>query len=108
MTAFESKRSVAVPEQGNLVRVRDRFWVVESVRQSSRPVDVMNSNGWIRHHLVRLVPIDDKGSSAPLSVFWETEPGTEIRPSRSFPTPGRAWMSRRYSPDSSMLCVGEP
>ena len=37
MTALELERAVAVPEQGNLVRVRDRYWVVESVRQSSRP-----------------------------------------------------------------------
>ncbi len=88
MTAIESQRAVAVPEQGNLVRVRDRYWVVESVRQSSRPVDPMSSNGWTRHHLVTLVPIDDKGSPAPLSVFWETEPGTEIRPQSELPDPG--------------------
>ena len=76
-----------MPEQGNLVRVRDRYWVVESVRQSSRPVDPMSSNGWTRHHLVTLVPIDDKGSPSPLSVFWETEPGTEIRPQSELPDP---------------------
>ena len=87
MTALELERAVAVPEQGNLVRVRDRYWVVESVRQSSRPVDPMSSNGWTRHHLVGLVPIDDKGSSSPLSVFWETEPGTEIRPQSELPDP---------------------
>ena len=87
MTALEQERAVAVPEQGNLVRVRDRYWVVESVRQSTRPADPMSSNGWARHHLVRLVPIDDKGSSAPLSVFWEAEPGTEIRPQSELPDP---------------------
>ena len=87
MTVIESQRAVAVPEQGNLVRVRDRYWVVESVRQSSRPVDPMSSNGWTRHHLVSLVPIDDKGSSEDLSVFWETEPGTEIRPQAELPDP---------------------
>ena len=87
MTAIETQRAVAVPEQGNLVRVRDRYWVVESVRQSSRPVDPTSSNGWTRHHLVTLVPIDDKGSPAPLSVFWETEPGTEIRPQSELPDP---------------------
>lgn len=84
---IEAQRAVAVPEQGNLVRVRDRYWVVESVRQSARPVDPMSSNGWARHHLVRLVPIDDKGSSAPLSVFWEAEPGTEVRPQSELPDP---------------------
>ena len=87
VTVVESQRAVPVPEQGNLVRVRDRYWVVESVRQSSRQPDSVSSNGWTRHHLVSLVPIDDKGSSAPLRVFWETEPGTEIRPQAELPDP---------------------
>ena len=87
MTIVESQVAVAVPEQGNLVRVRDRFWVVESVRRSARALDPMNSNGLTQHHLVSLVPIDDKGSSEPLSVFWETEPGTEIRPQAGLPDP---------------------
>ena len=63
MTALEHPRAVAVPEHGNLVRVRDRFWVVESVWESGRPVNPMSSRGWTRHHLVGLVPIDDKGSA---------------------------------------------
>ena len=87
MTTLESERAVAVPEQGNLVRVRDRYWVVESVRQSSRPADAMNPDGRTRHHLVGLAPIDDKGGSASLSVFWEIEPGTEIRPQSELPDP---------------------
>ena len=37
---------------------------------------------------VCLVPIDDKGGSSPLSVFWEVEPGTEIRPRSELPDPG--------------------
>ena len=89
MTTLESERAVVPPEQGNLVRVRDRFWVVESVQQSSNRLDVTSSNGWTRHHLVRLVPIDDKGSSSPLSVFWEIEPGTEIRPQSELPDPSQ-------------------
>ena len=36
---------------------------------SSSPLDVTSSNGWARHHLVRLVPIDDKGSSSPLTLI---------------------------------------
>lgn len=88
MTILESERAVSPPEKGNLVRVRDRFWVVESVRQSSSPVDATSSNGWTRHHLVHLIPIDDKGSSSPLSVFWEAEPGTEVRPKSELPDPG--------------------
>ncbi len=67
--------------------MRDRYWVVESVRRSSRRLDPASSNGWTRYHLVGLVPIDDKGSSSPLSVFWEAEPGTEIRPQSELPDP---------------------
>ena len=62
MTTIESERAVAVPEQGNLVRVRDRYWVVESVRQSTRPADAMYPDRRTRHHLVGLAPIDDKGA----------------------------------------------
>ena len=87
VVAAPARVAVAVPEQGNLVLVRDRYWVVESVRRSSRPPDPMSSNGLTRHHLVRLVPIDDKGSPDPLSVFWETEPGTEERPQAELPDP---------------------
>ena len=61
--------------------------MVESVRRSTRPLDPLSANGLTQHHLVRLVPIDDKGSAAPLSVFWEAEPGTEIRPQAELPDP---------------------
>ena len=84
---IESGVAVAVLEQGNLVRVRDRFWVVESVKRSSLPPDALSSSGSIQHHRVNLVPIDDKGNPEPLSVFWETEPGTEVRPQAELPDP---------------------
>ena len=70
------------------MRVRDRYWggrVCAAVVSSG--LTLLSSNGWTRHHLVGLVPIDDKGSSSPLSVFWETEPGTEIRPQSELPDP---------------------
>lgn len=87
MTTVESERSVAVPEQGNLVRVRDRHWVVESVNASSLPPDPLSSTGSVQHHRVNLVPIDHKGGPEALAVFWETEPGTEIRPQAELPDP---------------------
>jgi SNF2 family DNA or RNA helicase len=87
VTTIESERAVAVPEQGNLVRVRDRYWVVQSVRASSLAPDASSSANSIQHHRVDLVPIDDKGSAAPLTVFWETEPGTELRPQAELPDP---------------------
>lgn len=87
LTTIETERAVAVPEQGHLVRVRDRFWVVESVKPSALPPDPLSVAGSVQHHRVNLVPIDDKGSPEPLAVFWETEPGTEIRPQAELPDP---------------------
>lgn len=83
--AVEMQAAAAVPEQGNLVRVRDRFWVVAAVQRSTLAADLVA--GGSSHHRVDLVPIDDKGSPAPLTVFWEAEPGTEIRPQAELPDP---------------------
>ena len=87
MSTIESELAIAVPEQGNLVRVRDRLWVVESVQPSSQPRSGAASSRWTLHHLVRLAPVDDRGSAERLSVFWEAEPGVEIRPQSSLPDP---------------------
>ena len=87
MTVIEHQNEVGLPEQGNLVRVRDRFWVVESVIPSRPLPGSTNGTGLEHHHAVRLVPVDDKGSPDPLTVFWELEPGTEIRPQASLPDP---------------------
>lgn len=91
MVLVESPRAVAVPEQGNLVRVRDRFWVVESV-VASDPVSAPNGLAVDvppTHHAIKLVPIDDKGGPDPLTVYWEVEPGTEIRPQSALPDPAQ-------------------
>lgn len=87
MTSSETRQAPAVPEQGCLVRVRDRYWVIKFVKESSLPRDPVMSDELTIHHLVSLAPIDDKGSSSSLSVFWETEPGTEVRPQAQLPDP---------------------
>lgn len=87
MTSSETRQAPAVPEQGCLVRVRDRYWVIKFVFESSLPKDPALSDDLTNHHLVSLTPIDDRGSSSTLSVFWETEPGTEIRPQAQLPDP---------------------
>lgn len=76
---------MGISDQGNLVRVRDRFWVVESVVPSRPLPSSTNGTSTEAHHAMRLVPVDDKGSADPLTVFWELEPGTEIRPQASLP-----------------------
>lgn len=85
MVGLKQDWRVGIPEQGNLVRVRDRFWVVESVIPSRPLPTSTNGTSSDTHHAVRVVPVDDKGSPDPLTVFWELEPGTEIRPQASLP-----------------------
>ena len=84
MTLVAPRPAVVVPEQGNLVRVRDRYWVVKSVVRSETPPD---SGDPVVHHAVELVPIDAEGSPDSLTVFWEVEPGTEVRPQTELPDP---------------------
>lgn len=91
MALVEQPRAIAVPEQGNLVRVRDRFWVVESV-VASDPGQASNGlavDAPLAHHAIKLVPIDDKGGPDPLTVYWEVEPGTEVRPQSDLPDPAK-------------------
>ena len=61
MTVIEHQAGGGLPEQGNLVRVRDRFWVVESVIPSRPLPGSANGTSSEHHHAVRLVPVDDKG-----------------------------------------------
>ena len=101
MTLVAPRPAVAVPEQGNLVRVRDRYWVVKSVVASELPPGRAGHGGPTAdgaagpattpgppgHHAVELVPIDAEGSPDSLTVFWEVEPGTEVRPQTELPDP---------------------
>ncbi len=90
MALVETPRAVAVPKQGNLVRVRDRLWVVESVVASDPvPAGPMAIGAPPVHHAVGLVPVDDKGSPDPLTVYWEVEPGTKIKHQSALPDPAK-------------------
>ena len=84
MSITGAERAAAVPEQGNLVRVRHRYWVVKSVVASELPPDPTDP---VVHHAVELAPIDAERSPDSLTVFWEVEPGTEVRPQTELPDP---------------------
>ena len=68
--------SVALPEQGQLVEVRRRRFVVTEVQRSALPPDPLSPDSQhAPHHLVRLSSIEDEGLGEELSVIWELEPG---------------------------------
>jgi hypothetical protein len=77
-----------VPEPGQLVHVRQRAFVVESVLASTGLPDVLRPDGLARsQHLVTLSSIEDDALGDRLRVIWEVEPGASIRERGHLPVP---------------------
>lgn len=76
-----------VPEQGQLVRARDRLWVVSEVSPSNLDPDVLATNGTRKDHVVHLSSIEDDGFGDEISLLWEVEPGTEVIDKPRLPDP---------------------
>lgn len=75
------------PEQGQLVEVRARRWVVADVdagELSGPPLDPLRP----RQHLVTLRCVDDDAApDETLRVIWEVEPGARVLERAGFPAP---------------------
>jgi len=79
---------IAIPEQGQIVTVRQRRYVVVDVQANTLPVQPLslqtNKEG---HHLLTLNSIEDDALGETLQVFWELEPGTNIEEKVGLPQP---------------------
>jgi superfamily II DNA or RNA helicase len=79
--------SVDVPQQGQLVQVRERRWVVAEVEADELPVDVLHP-ATPRQHLLTLRCIDDDAEpDETLRVVWEIEPGARAFERSALPSP---------------------
>src|SRR5260370_11935 len=76
-----------VPEQGQLVIVRQRTYTVTDVIQSATAAGVGSSVQPLRQHLVTLSSIEDDALGEELQVVWEIEPGTSVHQNLSLPEP---------------------
>ena len=83
MTEDEAAAKIAhatIPEQGQLVEVRRRQWIVSDVESGSiipeRP----------EQHLVRLASIDEDALGEEIEVLWELEPGAHVIASAGLPS----------------------
>ncbi len=81
-----ASQTLAAPEVGQLVRVRDRHWVVTNVVVSSLEVTRARPS-----HLVELSSVEDDAYGDELSVFWEVEPGTMVLPKATLPQPSEGF-----------------
>lgn len=80
--------TAAPPEQGQLVRVRNRRWSVLDVRASDLPPPEGAPPSWQPQHVVQLSSIDDDAHGEEIEVVWEIEPGASIEEaSTSLPDP---------------------
>ncbi len=75
------------PEQGQLVNVRSRQYVVSDVRNTSLPNNPMSGEGLKNQHLVKLSSVDDDGLGEELQIVWELEVGAHIYESMELLSP---------------------
>lgn len=77
----------SVPEQGQIVTVRQRRYVVTDVQKSVLPITPLAVETAEGQHLLTLNSIEDDGLGEALSVIWEIEPGTSIEEKVGLPQP---------------------
>src|SRR5271169_5409698 len=63
------------PEQGQMVSVRSRNWMVTDVSASTLPPDRLQTGLESPQHLLTLSSVEDDGMGEELNVIWELEPG---------------------------------
>ncbi len=76
----------AAPEQGQLVRVRSRNWIVNDIAPSTLPTHGLSGLG-NGQTLLTLSSIEDDGLGEELQVVWELEPGYRIIEKVALPDP---------------------
>lgn len=67
-----------VPEEGMLVRVRGRMWVVTRTDDGSLPVDGLGSTTPHSQTVLELTSVADDARGETMRVLWEVEPGTQM------------------------------
>jgi hypothetical protein len=74
-----------LPEQGQLVEVRRRRFVVTDVRASALLSSAPTPG--LSQHSVSLSSVEDDGLGEQLSVIWEIEPGARVYEKAALPPP---------------------
>jgi hypothetical protein len=77
----------APPEQGQLVTVRRRQFVVTEVARSSVSGGPLRGQSQGPQHLVSLSSIEDDALGEELQVIWEVEPGARVLEKVTLPEP---------------------
>ena len=76
-----------LPEQGQLVQVRRRRYVVNEVSASALQTSQLSLDRARQQHLLTLTSVDDEGLGEELQVIWELEAGARIYDQSGLPSP---------------------
>jgi superfamily II DNA or RNA helicase len=76
-----------IPDFGQLVNVRQRPFVVQDVRRSATPRDVLGNGQAAPEHLVTLSSVEDDALGEELQVIWELEAGAYVHEQMGLPAP---------------------
>jgi SNF2 family DNA or RNA helicase len=79
--------TLSTPEQGQLVTVRQRQYVVTEVAKSTLPDRPLKVGGNGAQHLVTLSSVEDDALGEELQVIWEIEPGAQVIEKIALPEP---------------------
>lgn len=79
--------STPIPEQGQIVSVRQRRFVVSTVIPSALPPDALHKTKSEPQHLITLSSIEDDALGETLQVVWEIEPDARINERVGLPEP---------------------
>uniref|UniRef100_B8HYX0 Helicase domain protein n=1 Tax=Cyanothece sp. (strain PCC 7425 / ATCC 29141) TaxID=395961 RepID=B8HYX0_CYAP4 len=78
---------MSVPEQGQLVRVRQRQYVVTNLQRTNLPSSPLLTGIFKAQNLVSLASIEDDALGEELQVIWELEPGAYLHERVELPRP---------------------
>jgi ERCC4-related helicase len=77
--------TVALPEVGQLVRVRGQQWVVSDVSTAALPIDELAASALPGRTLATLTSVSEDDLGEELAVIWEVEPGRAVIPAGELP-----------------------
>ena len=80
-------RIISIPEQGQLVDVRQSRFVVTDIHQTQLSERLTASGQRSAQHLVTLSSVEDDALGQELQVIWELEPGARVFEKAELPTP---------------------
>jgi ERCC4-related helicase len=80
-------RLIPIPEQGQLVDVRQSRFVVTDIQQTTPPQNPVRGALPTAQHLITLSSVEDDGLGTELKVIWELEAGARVYEKSELPEP---------------------